>query len=344
MSELGKSEQGMSETGSSEMARPLPWLMPRWRELCRLADSGRLPHALLFSGSYGLGKQSLAEALVARTLCTDPGEFACGQCHGCRMLASGYHPDLLRISPEEGKRQIRIDSIREVNEVVSQTAQQGGHRVIVLSPAEAMNVAASNALLKSLEEPGEKTLFVLLSDIPSRLLPTILSRCQHWALALPEAAACLPWLSEQLGSEEEAKFWWRVAGGLPLRALELAEPSARALRQQLHDTFDALVRGAEPVDGAARLDRQSIDAILWYGIAWLEDLIRLGLSGDAERVRNPDLIPLNRQAVKNGRLRDWFRLLDYAREQRRLLAAGGNPNPQLVLEAWLIRWSALLRS
>lgn len=324
--------------------RPLPWLMPRWRELCRLIDSGRLPHALLFSGPHGIGKQSLAEALVARTLCAAPDEFACGRCHACQMLASGYHPDLLRISLEEGKRQIRIDTIRQASDVVSQTAQQGGHRVIVISPAEAMNVAASNALLKSLEEPGEKTLFMLLSDVPSRLLPTIRSRCQHWTLSLPAPADCVPWLSEQLDGDEEAQFWLRVAGGLPLRAVELAAPGARALRQQLHDIFDALVRGAEPLDSAARLDRQSIDAILWYGIAWLEDVIRLGLSGDEYRVCNADLLPLYRQAVKNGRVRDWYRLLDYAREQRRLLAVGGNPNSQLVLEAWLIRWSALLRS
>ncbi len=104
------------------------------------------------------------------------------------------------------------------------------------------------------------------------------------------------------------------------------------------------MRGAEPVAEAARLDRQSIDAILWYGIAWLEDLIRLGLSGVSDELRNPDLLPLYRQAVKNARVRDWFRLLDYAREQRRLLAEGSNPNPQLVLEAWLVRWAALLRS
>ena len=104
------------------------------------------------------------------------------------------------------------------------------------------------------------------------------------------------------------------------------------------------MRGAEPVSEAARLDRQAIDAILWYGIAWLEDLIRLGLSGEAAVLHNPDLEPLYRQAVKNGRVQDWFRLLDYAREQRRLLAVGANPNPQLVLEAWLVRWAALLRS
>lgn len=327
-----------------EVPRPLPWLQARWQGLVRLADAERLPHALLISGAHGLGKHSLAEALVARTLCASPGEHACGRCHACHMLASGYHPDLLRVAPEEGKRQIRIGPVREVNAFVSQTAQQGGYRVIVIAPAEAMNVAASNALLKSLEEPGGRTLFVLLADTPSRLLPTIRSRCQHWSLAVPAEADCRGWLAEHLGGEEEARFWFRAAGGLPLRALELAEPEARALRQQLLETFEALVRGAEPVAEAARLERQSIDAILWYGIAWLEDLIRLGLSGDTSELRNPDLLVLYRQAVKNARVRDWFRLLDYAREQRRLLAEGGNPNPQLALEAWLVRWSTLLRS
>ncbi|MCW4148279.1 DNA polymerase III subunit delta' [Halomonas sp. 18H] len=322
----------------------LPWHDPTWRQLCRLADAGRMPHALLFSGEHGVGKQRLAEALIARTMCAAPGEQACGQCRSCQLLASGYHPDLLRISPEEGKRQIRIDTIRDVNRFVSQTAQQGGYRVIIISPAEAMNVAASNALLKSLEEPGDQTLFILLADVPSRVLPTIRSRCQQWPLPSVALADCLGWLTEQLASEDEARFWWQVSGGLPLRAVELAAPEARALRQQLHDCFEQLVRGGEPVSEAARLDRQAIDAILWYGIAWLEDLIRLGLSGSTSALRNPDLLPLYRQAVKNARVRDWFKLLDYAREQRRLLAVGANPNPQLVLEAWLVRWSALLRS
>ncbi|MCL5425538.1 MAG: DNA polymerase III subunit delta' [Gammaproteobacteria bacterium] len=322
----------------------MPWHQATWQHLIRLADSGRMPHALLIHGAHGVGKQQLAEALIARTLCANPQDQACGHCHSCVMLASGYHPDLLRVSPEEGKRQIRIDPIREVNRFVSQTAQQGGYRVIVISPAEAMNIAAANALLKSLEEPGDKTLFILLSDVPSRMLATIRSRCQQWSLPSVAFDACRGWLIEQLNSVEEAYFWWQVAGGLPLLAVELAAPEERALRHQIHDSFEQLVRGAEPVSEAARLDRQAIDAILWYGIAWLEDLIRLGLSGEAAVLHNPDLEPLYRQAVKNGRVQDWFRLLDYAREQRRLLAVGANPNPQLVLEAWLVRWAALLRS
>ncbi|SJN13767.1 DNA polymerase III delta prime subunit [Halomonas citrativorans] len=322
----------------------LPWHEATWQQLVRLSDEGRMPHAILLSGAHGVGKQQLAEVLIARMLCANPNGLACGQCHSCSMLASGYHPDLLRVSPEEGKRQIRIDPIRDVNRFVSQTAQQGGYRVIVISPAESMNIAAANALLKSLEEPGAKTLFILLSDVPSRMLATIRSRCQQWSLPSVPFTACRSWLIEKLGGEEEAHFWWQVSGGLPLLAAELASPEERALRHQIHDCFEQLVRGAEPVSEAARLDRQAIDAILWYGIAWLEDLIRLGISGEASVLHNPDLEPLYRQAVKNGRAQDWFRLLDYAREQRRLLAVGANPNPQLVLEAWLVRWAALLRS
>lgn len=323
---------------------PLPWQSTLWENLIRLQDEGRLPHALLFSGAHGVGKQELADALTARALCRVPARTACGHCHSCQMLLSGYHPDLLRISPQEKSRQIRIDPIREVNTFVSQTAQQGGYRVVVLQPAEAMNVAAANALLKSLEEPGERTLFILLADIPSRMLATIRSRCQHWGLGIPDAETSLNWLKASLGEGQDAEFWLRVAGGLPLLARELASPDSRGLRQELEELFDALVRGGEPVAEAARLERQAVERILWYGIAWLEDLIRLGLSGDSDNVRNPDLLPLYRQAVKNARVRDWFRLLDFAQEQRRLLVAGSNPNPQLVLEAWLVRWSALLRS
>ncbi|GHC19285.1 DNA polymerase III subunit delta' [Kushneria pakistanensis] len=323
---------------------PWPWQASIWQRLIALADESRLPHALMLTGPSGLGKERLAQALIARQLCQAPSNTACGQCHACQMLISGYHPDLLEILPAERGKQIRIDAIRDINAFASQTAQQGGYRIIHLAPAEAMTVAASNALLKSLEEPGNDTLFILQSDIPSRTLPTIRSRCQQWAHPMPAREETLAWLAQELDDQEQAEFWWLVAGGRPLLARDLAMPEARQLRQELRELFESLVRGGDPVAEAGRLDKQALSDILWHGVLWLEDLIRLGVSGDMSSVRNRDLLPLYRQAIKNGRVRDWFRLLDYAHEQRRLLAAGGNPNAQLVIESWLIRWSALLRS
>ncbi|WP_339926511.1 DNA polymerase III subunit delta' [uncultured Cobetia sp.] len=324
----------------------LPWQHSLWQHFTAVHDNGRLPHAVMLSGPSGLGKHELADAMIARVLCRTaqgkPGAAACGECHGCHMLAAGHHPDLMAVAPQDVGKMIRIDPIREVNRFVSQTAQQGGYRVIRLQPAESMNIASANALLKSLEEPGANTLFILLSDMPSRVLPTIRSRCQQWPLVIPPAEESLPWLTQQLG--EDAQALLRMAGGLPQLAVRLGEAEQRQLRQALRELFDALVRGGEPVAEAWRLERQPLAQVLWYGIAWLEDLIRMGLSGNASDLRDPSLEPLLRQAVKNGRTQDWFKLLDFAREQRRLLAAGGNPNPQLVLEAWLVRWAALLRS
>ncbi|MCM2971128.1 DNA polymerase III subunit delta' [Larsenimonas suaedae] len=326
---------------------PYPWQAPLFEQFTRLLTHERLPHALMLSGPEGVGKAQLASAFAARVLCRHArgAAHACGECHDCRMWRAGHHPDVLHVHPQDAGRLIRVDTIRDVSTFVSQTAQQGGYRVIDLSPAERMNTAAANALLKSLEEPGERTLFLLSADVVSRVMPTIRSRCQQWTLPLPRHDVALQWLGETYQmSPDDAEFWLNVAGDVPLLAARLAEPERRKLRQQLMDSFDGLIRGADPVSEAARLDRQTLDLSLWYGITWLEDLIRLGLSGDERGVRNRDLLPLYRQAIKNGRVRDWFRLLDYAKEQRQLVAKGGNPNAQLVFEAWLIRWAALLRA
>lgn len=349
MSELATLLHGAPADMMMKVDTLLPWQQRYWDDFQQALVQERLPHALLLAGASGLGKHALATAMGAHLLCehreTLPaGQISCGQCHSCAMRKAGSHPDLLIVAPAEQGKLIRIDAVRAVNDFMSQTSQQGGYRIILLSGADAMTVGAANALLKKLEEPGERTLFVLTSDLPSRVIPTILSRCQRWTLAYPSYAECESWLTAQLDDTNEATFWWRIADGAPLRAVRCGRGEWRQLRQKMIELFDALVRGAEPVAEAARLDKQPLLDVLDVGIAWLEDLIRFGLSGDEQGVRNVDVLPLYRQAVKNGRVRDWYRLLDYAHEQRRLMISGSNPNPMLVLESWLIRWAALLRS
>ena len=224
-----------------------PWLQHTW---VRLVDLGeRLPHALLFVGPPGLGKGLLAETLAARLLCDSPAADgqACGHCEACRWRLSGNHPDLHLVIPAadaedvegaegEGARespsgkpkssQIVIDQIRELQSALSVTGHHSARRVVLIDPAEAMNVFTANALLKLLEEPSAGCVFVLVSSEPRRLLPTIRSRCQQWAFSRPDDGALAHWRS-QAGKEVSALLG--VCGGMPLAAERLAAAGGASL-------------------------------------------------------------------------------------------------------------------
>ena len=174
------------------MADVYPWQQSLWQQL---AGRSQHAHAYLLHGPAGIGKRALAERLMARLLCLSPsGLDACGSCKSCHLLAAGTHPDNFVLEPEEADKPIKVDQVRELVDFVVQTAQLGGRKVVLLEPAEAMNLNAANALLKSLEEPSGNTVLLLISHQPSRLLPTIKSRCVQQACPLPSEAMSLAWL------------------------------------------------------------------------------------------------------------------------------------------------------
>ena len=211
-----------------------------WDRLTGMRD--RLPHALLLHGVPGVGKLSLAEEFARLLVCEkrQRKDQPCGNCDGCRWFLSGSHPDVRFLEPEtlarnvvgteEGEEpkskaakpsnQIKIEQARALGDFVHVVAHRGGLRVAIIHPAEDMNAATANSLLKNLEEPPAGAIFLLVSHRPARLLPTIRSRCVSVPVPVPEANAAAAWLGAQ--GVRNAERWLAFAGGAPLRALEYA--------------------------------------------------------------------------------------------------------------------------
>jgi DNA polymerase-3 subunit delta' len=210
----------------------LAWHRPIWDKL--LASVARLPHALLLVGPSGGGKHQFAVTLGQRLLClhAEGNALACGQCQACHWLAAGTHPDWINVFPEseeendavaEGSKrsqQIKIEQIRALQQRLSMAGLGAdGRRVVLIDPADAMNSATANALLKLLEEPPAGVIFLLVSAAPHRLLPTLLSRCQRWHFPRPALAEGLAWLADQNVSEASALL--ALCSGMPLAVTAL---------------------------------------------------------------------------------------------------------------------------
>jgi DNA polymerase-3 subunit delta' len=221
-----------------------PWQKNDWVRLQELRK--RPAHGLLFKGTKGIGKLDLAMNFAQSLLCEHPqdSDFFCGECPSCHWFEQGSHPDFRLLQPEtlslEGEetesgkkpsKQISVDQVRDLADFIGLSAHQGGRRVIVIHPAEAMNTNAANALLKNLEEPPQGLLFILVSHKPQQLLPTILSRCLSFALPAPDAASATRWLTEQ-GVKNPAEAL-AASGFSPLQAVELDEQLGSEERDKL---------------------------------------------------------------------------------------------------------------
>lgn len=228
---------------------PLPsWCDAPWQNLAQRAANGTLPHALLLCGPAGLGKRALAEAFVRARLCVQPVDGrACGGCRTCRLLAAGTHPDRVLVTIEENPKthklrtEIVIEQIRALSARLAMASQLDGWQVAVIDPADAMNTAAQNALLKTLEEPTAASLIVLIADQPWRLMPTIRSRCQRVDFIVPSPEDALAWLHARGVAQAEAVL--AAAGGNPGQAWLLAEQGGMQRRQQVARDLLAIAAG-----------------------------------------------------------------------------------------------------
>jgi DNA polymerase-3 subunit delta' len=299
-----------------------------WHDAARAAIGqllARQVHAVLLHGAAGIGKLDLAldtaEALLCERRFQDGSP--CGRCPGCTLVAAANHPDLRIVRPEalaeadsrigqapgeepaEGasagapaesrgraSREIRIEQIRDLSEWITLSTHRGGARVIVIEPAESMNTPASNALLKVLEEPPARTLFLLVSHRVDETLPTLRSRCALLRVRLPAPAIALGWLQQQGVGQPQQRLI--EAGGAPLVA---AQAERSGLAPELRDRLLALLRKGARLAAAEVVATVPRDVPVAGSVAlfqrWGWDFLAFSLAGTVRY--HPDEIPAMRQ-------------------------------------------------
>ncbi len=318
---------------SNVILAPLPWQGTQWARINSLHQAGKLPHALLLRGPAGTGKVAFAQAMAQRMLCAHPSaDLACGQCKYCKLFAANTHPDFFVAQPEEGGRAIKVDLIRDLITFASKKAQFEGYRVVLVQPAEAMNINASNALLKCLEEPGGNTLIMLVSHQPSQLLPTVRSRCQSVEFPVPEMAVTLPWLANIAQNETVAKRLLALAGGCPMKAASLATGDWQKQREHTFELWYGLQqKKMSMVEVAEALAKYPLVDVMEWLAGWYVDIARLALNPGApllDEEKRERLLPLA-SVADSAR---FFASYDQVMELRAAFMRGANFNPQMALE------------
>jgi DNA polymerase-3 subunit delta' len=215
-----------------------PWQQAQWS--LWLAQFERLGHAYLLTGTHGLGLTEFAQQMAQSLFCQS--HTACGQCAGCHQFLEHTHVDFFQLDVLEGKKEVGVEQIRQLTQKLMQTSHQGGYKVAVLPEVERLNTSAFNALLKTLEEPPEKTLLILTSYQLERLPATIVSRCQQLAFNAPSMQDSQAWLLTQTNNEMDdarGKRALRLNWGAPLAALDWLNNQAwlqdEAWQTDIHD-------------------------------------------------------------------------------------------------------------
>jgi len=321
-----------------------PWFEPQWQRVCKLLSEQKLPHALIVNGVKGIGKLHFASSIAQLVLCQDrTSDAPCGTCRSCLLFTSSGHPDLYHLSPEDERGQIKVDQVRDLSAFMQSTAQQGGYRVVILDPAEAMNLSASNALLKTLEEPGRDSLLLLLSHQLGQVMPTIKSRCQRIDCPIPETQQAVKWLEQQLSIETQvASQLLKVVHGSPLLGLNFKE-QGQSLRAEFFVALKSLLqRKSTAIEVAPQYAKTDLLMLLSWMYSLLVDVSKLHSIGAKAQIVNTDMSKMLTALAKRSDIKQVYRLSDKVQQQRAALLQHQNPNRQLLLEDLLLDWNNLI--
>lgn len=320
-----------------------PWQAELWQSL---AGRSQQAHAYLLHGPAGSGKRAFAEHFAAYLLCKSPvQQQPCGHCVACKLYAADTHPDLIRLEPEEEGKGILIAGVRELVGKILQTSQQGGRKVVIIEPAEAMTTGSANALLKSLEEPAGSTVFLLISHQFSFLLPTIKSRCVLQACPLPSEQESIQWLQQQQAelSLEQCQRLLALAANSPLNAEKLLKADVLTIREQVVSGVKQLFKQqSSPSDLALAWAKIPQELLFDWFCQWAQLILRYKMTEDESQLGLADMRVVLKHVAPRASLAVLLETQDWLLEHRQKVLRRVPLRADLLLEGLLIRWQALL--
>ncbi|BCN93063.1 DNA polymerase III subunit delta' [Thiomicrorhabdus immobilis] len=312
-----------------------PWLTAQWQQWQQL--SGRLGHAYLFAGPKGIGINEFVKEVAHAALCKQPHNGqACGQCSSCHLFVTQQHPDFFELRRLEEKKDISVDQVRSLIYKLNETSHQGGYKVTWIEGVEYLNQSAFNALLKTLEEPAKKTLFLLSTHQVDRLPPTIKSRCQQLNFTTPAMPEAISWLHAQYPQGDDAliKRALRLNWGAPLQALEWIQAGMFDEDSQWKNDLKQIQSGRKTASQSVAewLKWQQPERVFDYFYQWSVSAVRSVMYQTEGQTSQ----------VTNGQVQNWLRF------QQAVLTAKqnwlANANKELVLESLCLEWLSIQQS
>lgn len=316
-----------------------PWQQSQWQQCVRAYKQQRLAHALLLTGPRGLGKLDFAKHLAQYRLCDQPQEQACGVCRSCQLFIAGNHPDFICVQRDQGSKTIKVDQVRGLIAKLVSTAQRGQGQVVIIEPADSMNAASANALLKTLEEPSGQVLLLLVAHSMQPIPATILSRCQQLSFVVDDDKVAKKWLNTEAEGSSQLDLAWRLSDRAPLRALELLRTQVTEQRDQvLNHLGCVLQKGQDPIKVVDAWVKMGVAEVLIMLLSVVNDIIasQMAISVDYRLHRDQAVkIDFLAHRIENSRLMRFQRVL---LDKMALWQQSTSINPQLLLEAVMCQW------
>jgi DNA polymerase III subunit delta' len=302
--------------------------------------NGRLHHAYQFIGPEGIGKRTLALALAEAIHCTELESDFCGDCGACRAIQAGNHADVRVLEPLTNKKDISIQQVRELEKALSLRSFSGRQKVAIIDPATLMNWPAQNALLKTLEEPPQGCVLILIASNAGGMLPTVRSRAFALSFApLPRQQMVSFLISSKGKTKEQAEFLAALTMGSLGAVSKIDKEKLIEKRLDWMNILVSLTAGnyraaLNAAEALAGNREETLRFLEWAGL-WYRDLLTFRVAHAQDTIVNLDMLPQIEEQSVEIEEDNLFSLLSKTSEASRLIQR--NVNRRMVVEDLLLR-------